>query len=304
MISVVLPKYIAYLLPISFFLAILIVCGRMFSNSELVVMFACGISWFKFLRFFMIPALFLFIIELILTLIIVPQINHHYSLVKNTAIKNSLISFIQPKKIIYLNSGKQVMYINSIDNNNILSNIFIYQKKSQGNIIITAPKGYIEIDSDENQFLILENGYIYDTNTHNTEIQKGNFEQLKQFIPTKVTINHNLSTESMPTMQLIKSTKPIHQSELQWRLSLPLAIPVLTFIALTICKTQPRSQNRYSKIIPGILIFIVYFNLLTLAKSWTSDGTITPWLGLWWVHALFIGIMSFFLKKDNGRTLK
>lgn len=196
------------------------------------------------------------------------------------------------------------MYINSIDNNNILSNIFIYQKKSHGNIIITAPKGYIEIDSDENQFLVLENGYIYDTNAHNTEIQKGNFEQLKQFIPTKVTINHNLSTDSMSTMQLIKSTNPIHQSELQWRLSLALAIPVLTFIALTICKTQPRSQHRYSKIIPGILIFIVYFNLLTLAKSWTSDETIMPWLGLWWVHALFIGIMSFFLKKNNGQTLK
>ena len=34
MISVMLPKYIAYLLPISFFFAILLVYGKLFSNND------------------------------------------------------------------------------------------------------------------------------------------------------------------------------------------------------------------------------------------------------------------------------
>ena len=303
MISVMLPKYIAYLLPISFFFAILLVYGKLFSNNELTVTFACGTSWFKLLKFIMIPAISLFIIELILTLAVLPKMDQSYYLIQNTTKKNSLISFIQPGRIIPFNDGKQVVYTKSIDSQGVMHNIFIYQKSNSNNeTVITAPIGYASTNQEGNQYLVLENGYYYDIKNDHSQIQKGSFDKATQFIAGKVTLGKNTSIDSVPTTQLIGSNNPEYQAELQWRLSFPIAILISTLIALALCKMQPR-QSRYSKAIPALLVFIAYFNFLSLSKSWIADQIIPAWIGLWWVHLLFGASMLMLLKRHNGRVL-
>ncbi|MDA0910795.1 MAG: LPS export ABC transporter permease LptF [Proteobacteria bacterium] len=304
MISVMLPKYIAYLLPIAFFFAILIVYGKMFANNELTVTFACGTSWFRLLKFIMIPALSLFAIELILTLLVLPKMDQNYFLVQKTTTKSSLLSFIQPGKITPFSDGKQVVYTKSTDPDGTLHDIFIYQQKpNNGSTIITAPTGYAETRPDRNQYLVLKNGYFYDAKPGVAEVQKGHFTEATQFIPTKVSVGYNNSIESVPTSELINSNEPRYQADLQWRLSFPLAILVSSLIALAMCKMRPR-QSRYSKIIPALIVFILYFNLLSLSKSWLNDGNIPSWLGLWWVHIVFAGIMLLILKQYNGRIFE
>lgn len=300
MISVMLPKYIAYLLPISFFFAILLVYGKLFSNNELTIFFACGNSWLQCLKIVMIPAIALFIIELILTLVILPKMDQSYFLVQKTTAKTSLISFIQPGKIIPFNEGKQVIYTKSTDSGGTMHDIFIYQAKdNNARIIITAPEGYAEIRADGNQYLILKNGYYYEVTPGNLAIQKGHFKTASQFILQETSIGHNPSMDSVSTYALLNSNNIQHQVELQWRLSFPMAIFIATLIALALCKMQPR-QNRYSKIIPALLVFIIYFNLLSLSRSWTNEGILPVWTGLWWVHLLFGCVMLAILKKYNG----
>ncbi|MBK2125083.1 LPS export ABC transporter permease LptF [Fangia hongkongensis] len=302
MIAVMLPKYIAYLLPISFFFAILLVYGKLFANNELFVAFACGTSWFRLLKIIMIPALSLFIIELILTLFILPKMDQSYFLVQKTTTKNSLISFIQPGKIIPFNDGKQVVYTKSTDRDGDMHDIFIYQKRPDNrSTIITAPTGYAETQTDGNQYLVLENGHYYDVTPGNIVVQKGKFTKATQFLSGKVTLGNNSSIDSVPTSQLIGSNDLQYKAELQWRLSFPIAILISTLIALALCRMRPR-QNRYSKIIPAILIFIIYFNFISLSKTWLANGTVPTWIGIWWVHILFGGVMLVILKRYNGKN--
>ena len=304
MISVMLPKYIAYLLPISFFFAILIVYGKLFANNELTVIFACGTSWFQLLKFIFIPVLSFFTIELILTLAILPKMDQNYFLVKKTTIKSSLLSFIHPGKITSFSNGKQLVYAKSIDKDGTFHDIFIYQQKSDmGSSIITAHTGFAETNPNGNQYLVLENGYFYNTKPGDAEIQKGQFKQVTQYIPNKVSIGYNSSIESIPTSKLIASNNRHYQAEFQWRLCFPLAILVLTLIALAMCKMHPR-QSRYSKIIPAFVVFIVYFNLLSLSKSWLKNDYTPYWLGLWWVHIIFASVMLYILKQYNGQVFR
>ena len=300
MISVMLPKYIAYLLPISFFFAILLVYGKLFSNNELTIFFACGNSWLQCLKIVMIPALGLFVIELILTLVILPKMDQSYFLVQKTTTKSSLISFIQPGKIIPFHDGKQVVYTKSTDRDGTMHDIFIYQaKENNARVIITAPEGYAETRSNGNQYLILKNGYYYEITPGNLAIQKGYFKVASQFILQETPIGNNPSMDSVSTYSLLNSNKVQGQVELQWRLSFPMAIFIAALTALALCKMHPR-QNRYSKIVPALLVFIFYFNLLSLSKSWTIQGVLPVWIGLWWVHLLFACSMLAMLKTHNG----
>ena len=104
-IGVLLPKYVAYLLPISFFFSILMVYGKMFANNELMVMFSCGSSWMRLLRITLLPAVIIFVIECFLTLSVVPYMVKNFNILKQGAGQTSPIDFVQPGRIMSFDGG-------------------------------------------------------------------------------------------------------------------------------------------------------------------------------------------------------
>ncbi|MCK5877554.1 MAG: LptF/LptG family permease, partial [Candidatus Marithrix sp.] len=76
----------------------------------------------------------------------------------------------------------------------------------------------------------------------------------------------------------------------QWRLSFPLSVILLAILAVPLSHTTPR-QGQYSKIVSGILIYLIYNNLLNVAKKWVERGDVSPVIGVWWVHIILILII-------------
>ena len=91
----------------------------------------------------------------------------------------------------------------------------------------------------------------------------------------------------MMVAKLLNSRDPEHRAELQWRISVPLSTIILAIFAVPLARSQPRA-GRYGRLAIGLLVFIVYFNLLSAAKAWVEKGEIDPTLGLWWVHGVFL----------------
>lgn len=91
----------------------------------------------------------------------------------------------------------------------------------------------------------------------------------------------------MPFRSLRTSTNLEHIAEMQWRLSVPIATVLLALLAVPLSRSRPR-EGRYGRIAIGLLVFIIYLNLLSAAKAWTEEGAISPMLGLWWVHGCMV----------------
>jgi lipopolysaccharide export system permease protein len=53
-------------------------------------------------------------------------------------------------------------------------------------------------------------------------------------------------------------------------------------------KTNPR-QGRYAKLVPSILLYMLYLTLLTSAKGKMEDGDL-PLFTLWLIHAAFLSL--------------
>jgi lipopolysaccharide export system permease protein len=98
--------------------------------------------------------------------------------------------------------------------------------------------------------------------------------------------------EMMPTFTLLKDydKNPKNAAELQWRLALPISALLLTFLAIPLSYAKPR-KSRYAQIFPALLIYVVYMNLLFLARDWISSKSISATLGMWWVHGLLLGVV-------------
>lgn len=103
----------------------------------------------------------------------------------------------------------------------------------------------------------------------------------------------------MAFFDLMRSDEPEHIAEFQWRLSIPLATIILALIAVPLSKSEPRA-GRYGRLAIGLLVFIIYLNMMSAAKAWVEQSTISPALGIWWVHGCMLLFALGLLGVQNG----
>src|SRR3546814_8269688 len=60
-----------------------------------------------------------------------------------------------------------------------------------------------------------------------------------------------------PTGRLLGTGDPQDRAELQWRVGAPIAVLVLTLLAVPLSYIRPR-QGRYGKLVIGILAYLIY----------------------------------------------
>ncbi len=79
-------------------------------------------------------------------------------------------------------------------------------------------------------------------------------------------------------------------AELHWRLAVPISTILLALLAVPLSKSSPR-RGRYAGLFAGIVLYVVFNNLLTVGRSALSKGEVPPELGLWWVHLLTVALL-------------
>jgi lipopolysaccharide export system permease protein len=92
---------------------------------------------------------------------------------------------------------------------------------------------------------------------------------------------------------------PAEIAEWHFRLGVPMATLILSVLAVPLSRSQPR-QGRYGRLAIGLLVFIIYFNLMSAGTAWLEQGTVSPLVGIWWVHALMLAIALTLLGVQNG----
>jgi lipopolysaccharide export system permease protein len=107
------------------------------------------------------------------------------------------------------------------------------------------------------------------------------------------------SVLSKPTAALLASGLPADRAELESRLSYPISVLVLAMLAVPLSRSAPR-EGRYAKVGIGLLAYIVYQNVLFIARVWVEHGVTPEWLGLWWVHAFAAAFALLLLVRQSG----
>jgi lipopolysaccharide export system permease protein len=100
--------------------------------------------------------------------------------------------------------------------------------------------------------------------------------------------------------ELWQSEDPAYQAELQYRLSLPLAVLAFTLVAVPLARSVPR-QGIYGRLGIAVLVYLVFMNLQQLGERWMENGVTPHWLGMWWVPALLAMAAVLVLLFDSPR---
>ena len=67
----------------------------------------------------------------------------------------------------------------------------------------------------------------------------------------------------------------------------------LTLIAVPLSRVNPRS-GKFARILPAILIYIVYANFMFVTRNWIIAGKLPVWIGMFGLH-LIVALLGVFL---------
>ncbi|WP_028240045.1 LPS export ABC transporter permease LptF [Stutzerimonas azotifigens] len=291
-----LPGFLQLILPLGLFLGILLAYGRMYLDSEMTVLSATGMSQRRLLVYTLAPASLVALVVGWLSLGLAPQGVTEVARILNE--QDSLTEFdtLVPGRFQALRGGSRVTYTRELtEDRSELAGVFISETNTsarsagsdRGLSVLVAERGRQEIQPDGSRYLILENGYRYDGRPGQADYRAIQFDTYGVLLPKPEVSVEISEREAIPTAELWDSDSLRHRSELQWRLSLPLLVFVVTVMAVPLARVNPR-QGRFLKLLPAILLYMAYLSLLIAARGSLDKGRLPASLGLWWVHGLFL----------------
>ncbi len=304
------PELLASLAPLGLFIAILFAYGRLHADSEMSVLFTCGVDWTHITKVALILASGLAFCDLMLTAWIIPNITKYREEVFAQGEAVGIMQAIVPGQFQMLDGGRLVFYVEDLERNNKgqLAKVFIAEQLQVNNTeqkisLITAANGYLEHKGGteaQDFFLVLKDGRRYTGMPGTMDYTVVEFTEYGRGVENNTGESTINTEELMSTIELLHSNKLGDIAELQWRLSLPLSVLILGFLAVPLAKVRPR-QGRFAKFLPAILLYIAYFNMIIVTKRWVGVGALSPYCGIWCVHIVFFLLACLLLAKASGR---
>lgn len=288
------------LLPLSFYLAVLLAFGRLYKDSEMTAMLACGVSMTRITKLVFWVGLGFAVIVAVVSFYYGPWAKTERYKLQEKMSSSSGLEAISAGQFRELGDGDVVFYAERLSDDGVrMENIFI-QGLRQGNLnLVVAAHGSQISGPKGGRYLLLENGHRYEGVPGEADFRIIKFVQHKVLVQEPEAVFQTDVTSAIPTMTLWQSAKPHELAELQWRVSMPLSAVLLALLAVFLSRTNPR-QGRYAKFFLGIIVYVLYSNLLGVAKTWVERGKVEPWIGVWWVHLLLLVIIIVLMIQHAG----
>ena len=300
------PGFLELILPLAFFLAILLSYGRMYVDNEMTVLYACGTEPNKLIRYTMVIALFVAALVAWLSLSVSPS-----GLAKAEALLSAQKSrgefeSLESGQFYSLRGGGGVTYSEEVSEGGVMRNVFLAEpgnekSKVPARVVVLAESGRPQKDQDNGErYLVLENGYRIEGVPGRADFQITSFEQYGQRLAKPAPERRGREkAAAISTKMLLASNEPAHRAALLWRFSVPLLVLVVTLIAVPLSRTNPR-QGRFVKIFPAVILYILYLVILNVARSAIEEELPFALLRFWSVHGIFLGVAALLILWNGG----
>ena len=184
-----------------------------------------------------------------------------------------------------------------------MEEIFIYVSNEESPIVVLASEATKYTDSNnESIYLRLQDGVRYeglpgDENVNILDFDKYDLEIVSGEV--QKSLSNFSEIEEKSSIDLLMEGGLLANAEIQWRLSQPISILILSIIGVLLGRSSPRTGKGVNLLF-GVIVFMLYNNGLLVAKNSIENGQINPLLGLWSIHVLLILFIIVFYQLRQG----
>lgn len=275
------------LLPAALYMAAMLALGRLYRDSEMVVISACGIGpgrLFRALAWLCVPAV---LAMAAISLWLAPEAAATGQALREEAARSAQITTLLPGRFQRLSDGR-VVYVGRRGEDGLsFQDVLILDAGESGVDVVTAERGrYFSGVGSAERYVVLESGQRAMGVPGRADFRLLEFERNTVRLPVPQGVAGSPDLEALGTAALLEDGSPRGLAEFHWRLAQPLSLVVLTLLVVPAARITPR-DSRYSKLVLGLLIYLAYANLLGLGRVWLEQERVPEYLGLWWAHGAF-----------------
>jgi lipopolysaccharide export system permease protein len=307
LVSFEIPYILAFLFPLGLYLALLLTYSRLYAESEMVILQQYGYHHRQITLLSYSLALIVSGIVLCLMIWINPIISaKRHQIMTSDEATSHLVETLIPGRFQVSPDGRNVMYVEKLSNDHTRAeNVFLAQEKKRTKAgveqrswdLLLANEGYEMREGDSHeQFFVTTDGNRYEGTPGENDYKVIQFKKYAVRISQNDPHFVNQDIESLSLAELWQDYAiPKHAAELQWRISMGLSPLFLAGLALPFSMIRPR-RSRYLALLPAILVYVIYVNLLYVARHWVAQEALSITIGMWWVQAvmlLFVFLVLF-----------
>jgi len=325
LLALQIPSVAGFLIPLSFFLAILLTFGKLYSDNELVVVHSLGIGQKDLARMLFPMALLFALIAGSLSTLLTPwAVSQTKVLMAEQAAQAKLGIFSAGR--FRENSRKDgIVFVETKSSDGLIGGVFSVSRPvdkeltnlladdqiltSQNELFQTSSQLKIQTAMSGRQwedkktgvnYLLLEQGQYSEFDQLDDRWQLTDFAKMYTKITQDESIEIKDSTKSSSTIDLFRNLSSNDWAEIHWRFAAPLSIPLICLLAVPLSRTQPR-KGKFSRLLPSIMIYLIYVLLMMYSRKLIESGQIPGVLGFWWIH---LGLVAFVYKLYQPTKIK
>ena len=290
------------LVPIGMLLAVMLALGRLYHESEMTAVRACGVGPARLYRPVYALALPVAVGLAWLTFDVGPAAYDGAEELRGKAMRDAQFGHLEPGSFRTFAGGKAVFYAESIDSSGRLTNVFVQRYEDDRVEVATAAWAEQRVlDGGQTQIVVLHDGERVEGVPGKADFRRIRF--IEHGIPVVVRepgAGRDLAERKSTSAVFVSAALP-DIAELQRRISMPIMVLVLALVAVPLAALRPR-EGRYARVAIAILIYFFYSNLVSAAQTWVAKGRIPPIVGSWWVHLLVLAVGLVLLHRQSPLT--
>lgn len=283
------PEMAQLILPLSLFLAILMTLGRLYTESEITVMHACGLSKAVLVKAAMVLMLFTSLVAAVNVIWLGPWSSRYQDEVTQNAKANPGTAALAAGQFQTSSDGNAVLFIEDVKGNQF-GNVFLAQLRPKGNArpsVVLADSGHMEQHKDGSQVVTLDKGTRFEGTALLRDFRITDFTNYQARVGYKeATLDPNDAEQSSFT-GLFGNDSPTFRAELHWRLTLVFSVLVMALMVVPLSVVNPR-QGRVLSMLPAMLLYLIFFLLQSSLKSSGAKGRLDPAIWMWVVNLSYL----------------
>jgi len=311
------PKIFSRLFPFVLFFSLFYVTIRYENNNELIIFWNFGINKITIINFIFKASLLLFLIQIILTSIIVPKSQKLAKSYIRSSNVNFLGNFVKPQKFNDTIKGVTI-YTDQKDESGNLSNLYLKKKIDKNNFQVTYAKKGVFKEINNRPLLILYNGETI--TTKNNKITNFSFSKSDFSLNNlKTNTTTYIKMQEISTLDIIRCLDFIYElnlfnkfkkidrcssantknfiKEFYKRLIIPFYIPILSLIPFLLLISSKENTNyfrlKFLIFLLGVIAVIFSETTIRLISNSYIDNFALLILPIFLILILYL----FFIKK-------
>ncbi len=298
-------NYLPIILNLAGFMSVLLVVTRSYQDSEMVVWFASGLSLSRWITPVLMFSLPIVIMTALLSFFLTPWSNQQSAVYKERYANREDIARVSPGKFQESSSSNRVFFVEGVAGDATkVRNIFVSSVRNGKTSVVVAKEGTVEIDPNGDKFLVMHQGRRYDGVPTQSDFQLMEFDRYGVLVASKSSaLVGDTSARALTTRELLRTRNNFNDSELLWRVSLPLMGVLLMLLAIPLGFVNPRG-GRSANLLIALFLFVFYSNMLSYAQATVVQGRSSLMLAWWPVHLVALLVVVIFFSwrlKVNSR---